>query len=142
MKKSSNHETSNGTWSVSSRRDDHIRGRFRAFAANRAERNELHQLVITSKDADAESVSREHDDERHVERHYRTVQNELPTKRQHTTQRVTSSDINLSGIMGEAGADSKSLVGKEARGRVWGGGTPPHQGKSLGSCLGPFLEKN
>ena len=36
-------------------------------------------LVITSQDADAEGVGGEHDDERYVERHYRSVQNELAT---------------------------------------------------------------
>ena len=67
------------TCSIGGRSGDDIRRRFRAFATHRAEWDELHQLVIASQNADAERVSGEHDDERHVEGHYRAVQNELST---------------------------------------------------------------
>ena len=42
--------------------DRNISWWLRALAAHRSQSNQLHELVITSKDADAEGVRREHDD--------------------------------------------------------------------------------
>jgi len=58
---------------------------FRAITPDRSEGDELHQLVITSQDADAERVRGEHDNQRHVEGHYRAVQHELSTTPHATT---------------------------------------------------------
>lgn len=60
-----------------------------AVTTHRAECNELHELVISAQNADAQNadaqgVRGEHDNERHIERHQRPVENKL--HRHHTTR--------------------------------------------------------